>query len=352
MNRRTLSLLLICFAGCIVLVAGLIIASGLLRDRRSTFVRTFPPHPVMEGDSIVLSHNSFYLAGGSRDVIYLGNYTAPLRMLVVNLNSCDTQLVRLSIPGIDQIKFRALRLQVDSPYYYLSDGVVPKLYRGDVNSGSGGMYLSDSVYFRDRVVLLGGAVVMKSYSGRTGENILGKMMPWSPYLYFRDDVLKKQLDGVFCTDGMLRYDAASARLVYTYYYRNGFVVMDTALRVLYEGETLDTVRRVRFTVASTASGQSLSSPPYFVNQASAISGHDIFIQSAELARNEHRDAFSLASVVDVFDAGSGDYRFSFYLYHFRGKKRVNEFMVFDDRLVARYGNVLRVHELRARYFPP
>ncbi len=45
-------------------------------------------------------------------------------------------------------------------------------------------------------------------------------------------VLRKQVDGLLCTDGYLQYSKQFHQLVYTYRYRNQFICLDTNLNVV------------------------------------------------------------------------------------------------------------------------
>lgn len=342
--------------GCFVLSMGVVVMlfalSKDMRRQPGSFLREFPPHPVMEGDTLNIKYNSYYIAGGTPHTVYLGNYTAPLHLLVVNMATLDSQHVRLNVKGIEEQKFWSARVKVDSPYYYLTDGAVPVIYKGNVYDWSAEKYLYDSIYFRDIVPINSGSFAVKSLSGSTGENILGKITAWPPYRSFTDKILQKQLDGVFCTDGMMHYTKALNRLVYLYYYRNEFMVMDTSLNLLYRGNTIDTTSKARIKTATIKSENSktLSSPPHFVNTRSSVSGNWLFVNSNLLAKNEHIDAFNEGSVIDVYDLRTGTYRFSFYIYNYRGSKRMAEFRVFGNKMVVLYDKLMRIFTLRPKIF--
>lgn len=352
MKRSIILLIVGCFVLSIATVVILFAMSGIMKDTRGSFLREFPPHPAMEADSFNIRYNSYYLAGATKNNIYLGNYTAPLHLLVLNMALTDTQFVTLKIKDIQREKIKSSRIKVDSPYFYLMDGAVPVLFKGNVNDWQGKRYLFDSTFYRNLVPLNQGSFWIKSLSGSTGENILGKVTAWKPYRVFKNDILQKQLDGVFCTDGMMHYDEGSNKLVYLYYYRNEFMVMDTSMNLLYRGNTIDTTYRAKIRPATIESENSmtLSSPPYFVNKRSVVSDNWLFVNSNLLARNEHQKAFDSGSVIDVYDLTTGDYAFSFYIYHFKGVKKMSEFLVSGNKMVVRYGDVIRIWDLVPSYF--
>ncbi|MEJ0055984.1 MAG: hypothetical protein WDN75_10200 [Bacteroidota bacterium] len=212
MNRKITIGIIGCFIGSVTVVLILFLLSGELRDKRNSFLRQFPPRPVLEGDTLSLKFNSFYLAGLTPHTVYLGNYTAPLHMLVVNLDDLtDTLHVLLDVKGTEDKKFWSARVAVDSPYFYLYDGVVPAVYKGRVKDWHAERILTDSIYFREIVPLSPESFAVKSLSGRFGENILGKLTSTPPFQVFNDSILQKQLDGIFCTDGMLLNDVVSKK---------------------------------------------------------------------------------------------------------------------------------------------
>lgn len=356
MNNPTLvRWIFLTFSLSIGTVVALVVMSEELRDSSGSFLRVFPPHPVMEGDTLAIRYDSYYIAGGTPSTVYLGNSTAPLHLLEVNLETLDTVHVRLRIKNIKQQKFWAPRLQVDSPFYYLTDGAVPVLYRGNVNTWEGERYLSDSTYFRSIIPLTHRSFIVKSLNGTTGENILGKLTAWSPYPQFRADILQKQIDGVFCTDGMMHYNKALNRIFYLYYYRNEFIVIDTSLTVQYSGHTIDTnsFAKINPVLITSTHTRVLSSPPLYVNLGCHSNEHWLFIHSALRARNEAEVSFNRSSTIDVYTLPDGKYTFSYHVYPYSDKKMI-EFRVYGNRMIVLYDKLLRVFDLVPRYFntPP
>src|SRR5690606_27633545 len=80
-------------------------------------------------------------------------------------------------------------------------------------------------------------------------------------------LLQKQIDGIICTDGILVYDSEQQRLFYVYYYRNQFLCLNSTLDLLYRGNTLDTISRVKISITSQNGSheRTLATPPRIVN---------------------------------------------------------------------------------------
>jgi hypothetical protein len=335
--------------GCVV---GLVKYSESLKSAPQNFLRLFPPHPVLERDTFLLGYNSYYLAGIDSHHVYLGNYGASLHLVVANLELQDTTHVTLQFAGLDTVKFRSIRVKVVPPYVYMADGTVPVVYRARIGEWKGAPHLSDNVFFLDFLPAPNGSVSIKSLSGQTGENILGRLSDWPPYAVFNKSVLKKQLDGVFCTDGIMRFNEASNNIIYVHHYRNEVLVLDTAMNLVQRTHTLDTISRVRISTATITSenARTLASPPYFVNLRADVSANRLFVHSGLLASNEHRNAFESAAAIDVYALPEMTYQFSFYVRDYRGGHKLREFMVYDNQFVALFDTQLVVYELEPSLF--
>src|SRR5690606_28267369 len=336
----------------IAVVVALIFISGVLRDRRGSFLRLFPSHPVLEKMSYDIKYNSYYLAGGTASHIYLGNTSSPLHMLVLSTSEPDTQHVRLDIEGIMDQKFWSLRIAIDSPYFYAYDGAVPRIYKGLIRDWKAKRFPHDREYFLDLVPIGPSSFFIKSLNGKTGESMLGKITTDSPYYYFDTTLLEKQVDGVFCTDGTMQRDPLRESLFYVYRYRNEYLVLDTNLNKNATGHTIDTNSHAKVRVGLLNKGKTrqLASPPQTVNVNSSAYSDWLFIQSDVPAKNEHRSARDKASVIDVYEKLSNMYLFSFYIYDHAGKERLRQFNTSSGYFVALFDTHVTIFELRSKYF--
>lgn len=309
--------------------------------KHNSFVRLFPSHPLMEFRAYDIRYNSYYIAGGTAHHIYLGNVTAPRHMLIVNSTLKDTQHVQLNIKDMDKYNFKSINVAIDSPYFYIMDGVMPGLFRGNVSNWTAEKYIPDSAYFNLSIPLGSSSVGLRVLSTKTNQYELAKETRMQPYFETKPGLLEKQVDGMFCVDGMLHYNRELARLVYVYFYRNQFLCMDTGFNLLYRGNTIDTVSRAKIKVGNIASEQSItmSAPPLTVNKRSCTYGNWLFVNSNLLAKNESEENFNKASVIDVYDLLDGTYRFSFYLFDHE-KKKLHDLRVFDNTVYALYDHYI------------
>lgn len=353
MKRRIAIWIPACLFLSVGTVAILFIMSDIMKDNRSSFLRQFPSHVVLEGNDYDLGYHSYYIAGGTLEQIYLGNYSSPLHLLMLNRNLTDTLHIRLKVEGVMEQKFWSARVRVDSPYFYMYDGAVPRIYKGNTADWTAHRIGYDNEYFLDLEPIGAGSFFIKSLS-LSDESVVGKISAGSPHYKFTTGILQKQVDGVFCTDGTVSYNNYLAQLVYVYRYRNEFIVMDTNLNVAYRGNTIDTTTHAKINVATIAStnARTFSSPPLVVNKQSSTYKNWLFVNSDLLAKNEHPDALKEASVIDVYDLRNSKYSFSFYLFNHLGTEKLREFRVVDGGLlVALFRTSVKVYDLNKEYFP-
>lgn len=351
MKNRIAIWIVVCFVMSMGVVAVLLAASKDIRQRPGSFLRNFPPHPAREANVLDLKYNSYYIAGGTPHHLYLANYAAPLHMLIVNSTLTDTQRVTLNVKNIDKEKFWAIRIQVDSPYFYLTDGAVPAVYRGSVHDWKAVRYEHNREFFQDIVPVTPSSFFVRSLAKGTRENVLGKIQTDRPGVQLQPGILTKQVDGIFCTDGLMHYNNTRHELLYLYRYRNEFIVLDTTLAVLRRYHTIDTTTRVNIAVSEITSSArtTLASPPRIVNKHSAVWGDFLFVNSMIAARNEHPNA-TRASVIDVYNLAAGEYRLSFYIHDYMDREKLRMFGVFGDSLYALFDTHIQVWKLKHSYF--
>src|SRR5690606_2974050 len=62
-----------------------------------------------------------------------------------------------------------------------------------------------------------------------------------PMVANNDSILKKQIDGIFDSEGSLHWNDSHQNFIYVYRYRNSFQVIDKKLNHLYSSKTIDTI---------------------------------------------------------------------------------------------------------------
>ena len=160
------------------------------------------------------------------------------------------------------------------------------------------------------------------------------------------DILTKQIDGLFCTDGTLNYDPGTQQLIYTYYYRNEYILLDKDLNIVTRGHTIDTTSTAHIKVAKINSDKSvtLASPPEFVNLRSSLSGNWLFIQSPVKAINDLENEFAKNSTIDIYSVGDDKYRYSIYIPDIN-RKKISAFEVHGKNLYVIQDKFLTIFQL-------
>jgi hypothetical protein len=286
--------------------------------------------------SLELSDGAYYVAGTIDSSVYLTeNKNGNLLAFTPTLQK---KSINLTIDG--SIWTQGMRTYIDSPYVYLTDGITPALFYGKVSNWILRPYVNDSVYFKSIVPLKPSSFVLKSQSNIKKRDIL-LLQNTNPFeLILHDQLLQKQIDGSFCTDGMMHFCKSLSRFVYVYYYRNEYFCTDTSMRLLYRGHTIDTVSRAQITLDTLHSGSvAMTTPPLLVNRKSRVAGKYLLVNSNLRSRSDGFWLFKTSSVIDVYDLAKGSYTHSFYIPDYRGKKP-SDFIIANSVLYVLYQEAL------------
>jgi hypothetical protein len=348
MSRKVVVSIVSCTLLSCLLIFVLYATSHKVNSRKNNFVRLMPPGVVNFVRAVDVKYNSYYIAGATNNHIYLGNRVDPRHMLIINSLTADTQHIHFRFSS--NPKLIIPKVAVDSPYFYITDGGKPAVFNGNLNDFIPHEHKYDSAYFTEAVVIDSGTFIIRTLSNKIHEYLLAKETNNFPHIQLKCDLLQRQIDGIFCTDGMLLYDKRVAKLVYLYFYRNEFMCVDTNLNLLYRSRTIDTVRYAHIKIARLSdSSLTMAEPPLVVNKKSCVSGNRVFVNSSLVADNEDKTSFNQSSVIDVYDLRNGGYKLSFYVPD-PGKEKMRSFMVFNNTLLVLKGHHLLTYSINPRYF--
>ncbi|HZH70562.1 MAG TPA: hypothetical protein VFD80_08940 [Flavobacteriaceae bacterium] len=351
MKTKTIILLLF---GCTFFGVGLVSVLFLLSEekmqRNNAFQRRYVPHPIALEATYLLPYNSYYIAGIDATKIYLGNVTSPLHIAVLDNRLKGMETYQVSLED-REMPFRHLRTTIQDSSIYLSDGTVPVIFRGTKDSLSAQVYMKDVAFFSQLQAVGSHRFVIRSLDSENYEHMLALLSISSSGVKFQanKDLLEKQFDGFFDTDGMLLYNKNLDRIVYVYYYKNSYVVIHTDLQLDYVGKTIDTVATAQLDVIEDKAVRKLGSKTLRINGKSFTYSDYLFITSNRLGRYESEAMLDEATIVDVYSLTEGIYLFSFYVYHVNGQK-LDDFYLTDDLLVTIQGKSLQTYRLDNTYF--
>lgn len=339
-NKNIIRFVSICTVCCGLLMFILFITMGRSNATKNGFSRRVPITKLTVAEEVTLQGNNFYIAGHTSANIYLGNRKKPLDLWVGNKN------LKLQFPEKIKAVWQSSCLSVDSPYVYLSDGLSPKFFRGDLQSLNMDTFLRKSSYFTTAVNISPASFAVRAVNSVAKENMLLKVQSDSPYVITPVNTLKKQIDGVFCTDGQLKYDKTSNKLVYMYYYRNQCLVLDTNLNLIQTIHTIDTTTVAKISIAKISDqGTTFSAPPSFVNATVCLHADKIYIRSALLGDNESLAALREYDLVDVYSMTNGHYIQTYYI-PMQHKESFTEMCIIKDKLIALYSHFYVAYNLK------
>jgi len=352
--KKTLLLLIVTLLFCTGIVAFLFYYTTQ-KSFLNNFVRKLPFHALGPSKLIDLKYNNFYFAGASDTRVFLGNANAPRYVFSTDASLKDTLLIKLSAQS-REFFVKSPRIGVNNDRIYLFDGATPSIYQSKAEPGAvlrqtGG---NDQIYFTQAIALSESSFAIRTFDGFTRQHVLARKIITDnvPRLEPAQGILQKQVDGIFCTDGMFLYDREMARLIYLYHYRNEFICMDTSMKVLYRAHTIDTTTHARIKVGAIASNNSITmaAPANTVNRLSCVYKKWLFVNSNLTADNENKEASHQSSVVDIYNLeDNGAYLFSIYLFNIAGE-RMQSFGVAHGKIFAIHSHYLVNYALNPKYF--
>lgn len=330
-TKYKLLLILLSTIFAIAVVYLLFLKSEQIIHEENTFVRRFPPHLYNKSAELELKFTGYYFAGSTKDSIYLGNYTAPLNVLAVSKNLKDSKVHRITLDNYN-LPFQAALVKVNPPFFYLTDGTIPCIFKGQTSNWNATKVPNCNSRFTAFEPIDEVTAFIRTRNAVTKESTIGKLHidgNTTP-LITNDQILQKQIDGVFDCDGMLRYDYNSKKMIYTYYYRNQYMVVDKNLKLLSRNNTIDTTAtaNIQITILNNGS-RKLSAPPLMVNRLSAIAGKQLFINSSLRGHFESKKMWKQSSIIDVYNFMNQTYSHSFYI-HNLGKERPQAMLATQD----------------------
>lgn len=300
---------------------------------RNSFIRVFPPHAADEYKVAGLRYKAS-IAGISNEAFYL-RYGSELAQ--ISHDMLDTCKISIKNP-------EGYEITIDSPYFTIQSGAFSILRRGNIHDWSVDTTLPELPAFTAAQPITKSIAILQVIDLDLRKNIFVK----TNKLEKRNDILKKQVDGIFCTDGFLMYSKKENMLIYVYRYRNEIICMDTSLNVLRTFNTIDTTTVAKIEVAEAGGKITMSKPPFVVNKSACVDGSNLFVQSNLVARNEVIDDIKNKSVVDVYNIKDGSYRFSFYIAD-RDKRKLESFKVKDSILIAKFPLHIARYDLVSKY---
>ncbi|MBP0613950.1 tellurium resistance protein TerC [Chryseobacterium sp. cx-311] len=337
---RILTSLGVLLAAAFGLLVALFYSSEHIIKKENNFTRRFLMNPITETKAVTLDSEHYYFAGSSEGHIFLGS-----RALPQNLTTYSTSLSERSVIKIkpDNLKhtFRNIRVQVKAPHYYFYDGTVPVIYRGRLGAETARTLSYQDAFFTQLVALDSLRFALRTQDAVSKSLTLALLETDSPAsVKLFPEILSRQTEGLFDMDGKLAVNQDGSKLIYTYTYRNRFIVMDGGLKVLRELQTIDTTETAKVKSTRLSDGRyKMTAPPLKVNAAAYAYNDLLFNQSGLMGKYESPKSWKKAKVIDVYSTSRAHYVGSFYLYNRTGVP-LTDFMISGGYLYVLFGSEL------------
>lgn len=326
-------------------------SSEQMMHTRNPFIRRFPHHPAILSKIIDLDFNSYYLAGVGKSEVYLGNLTAPLSVTVIDsglLHKKRYQIV--TMPPRDS--FFNLKLNVLEPNFYLSDGQLPMVYQGTVNDWKAKIWTKNTAYFNAFEPISTSKAIFRAISSKDHNHVLGSFsVKDTTTLVHLQSILGSKKEGVFSTSGDLSYNSTHKKIIYTYTYKNEYIVIDPFSFRTEIRHTIDTNSHVRIKTSHNALKDEtrLASPAWIVNKMARTNKDYIFVNSQIIGRFEDKNIWNKASIIDTYNINTGAYEFSFYLTNIKDIK-MSDFIVTNEKIYIICGQHLAYFDLKKGFY--
>lgn len=332
-------------AGSAFIVIALFLSSEDTVHMKNPFIRRYPKDAIQFLKATDLVFNSYYFAGSDKQTIFLANYTDPLNLL--SLDSLGNKnKIRLFLSHRN-ILFRSIKITVRGGYVYLMDGTVPCIIKGN----TGKWNLKDSLVgiprFTAAQPMDSTTIIIRSIQGKNMSSTLGiydgRNTPTTKYF---PNLLTKQIDGIFDTDGMLLFNEELKLGVYTYFYRNQFFGFDEYGNQRFSAQTIDTTATAKIKVADLKNGmeRQLASPPRKVNSKTAVRNNLLLVHSKIRGNFEDENMWNKSSVIDVYNFQKKTYVLSLYIQGKPGQK-MHDFYLSSTHLYVLVGTKLQIYRV-------
>ncbi|MFH7018609.1 DoxX family protein [Flavobacterium sp. FlaQc-47] len=323
--------------------------SDTVTHYKNRFIRRFPQHTAQEIYQIDLSYNSYYFAGTGNGKLYLGNYTAPFQVMVLDTASRIKRNFHISLRR-KNLPFTGPKIKVLNNDFFVFEGTVPYVFKGSTKNWNADLRINSGYLFSHAQPMDSTNLAVRYLVPKSGESAIGNLdLNDTLKSKFDTSLLQKQFDGIFDTDGTLLFNEQIKKIVYVYYYRNEYMVIRPQLKINFRGSTIDTVRIARIDLIQYKNSKlkTFAKPPLMVNKIAATYGEMLYINSTLPGLYESEKLWKTASIVDVYNLNDKTYRSSFPIYDIGGKK-VKSIIIYGSFLYALIDHTLLCYKLRSR----
>ena len=324
------------------LVIILFFISESITKNANNFTRRYLQHPVTLTNEYKLEANSFYIAGVTKDRLYLGNKTAPFLVtsLPLNLNSIHKKVV---FPNSKNTIYKNLGLKFDGQFFYLHDGSVPIILRGKVDTKKCTTISFKEAYFTQLTIINDDLFAFKSQSPKDKNVVLGILNTKSGKINLCDVVKQNKSSDYFANDGLLINDPITKKLIYIYYYNSQYLILDETLNLIKIQKTISsTTNADKLGVRKSDGEYKLGIPLSVINRQAIVYNGVLFNLSYERGKFEDEKIINKNFILDLYNIETGEYIGSMIIAKKEKEKRIqflangNQFYVLRDNKIQQF----------------
>lgn len=342
MRKNTIPFILLALFVPFLLVLILYLLFGKV-PQNNGFTRKIKPLPLKLLTHIENKPYATEICGISNGNLYLGTKN-PGSLLVLDTQLQQKTLFSFSLPKNKEIA-SVFATFIDSPNVFLTANNLPGTFHHNLRTQTTTKYLFPNSVFTRSVYIGNNNFVFRGFSNGAppSEQVFYKYNFSKDIITIENQISEFTGDGGMLTDGLLNFDTLTNTLTYSFFYRNGFLCMDTNLQLINKVKTIDTFysSQIEADFVKMKSGLINTNvrPKRIVNRLSFAKGGRLYINSGLRSENENRDDFKLNSVIDVYDIKSGLYLYSFYLPKLNGES-INRFYIENNFAIVIYNTTI------------
>jgi hypothetical protein len=310
-------------------------------SKKNGFNRQFITSVLSPRKQITAPVNLMKIIGVWLGKIYFQEET-PYEILTTNFTLDSLQAIKLNVTT-DKKQGLNIRMFMQDHLLYLACRNVPAIITCDLKSGNTRNHVLPG-YFNQETMTSAEHFILRSKDYATQSHRFVKLDLNKKDSLQEDNFSDRKVIGGFENAGMLYYDTTTKQACYTFLYQNGFICMDSNMNLTLQARTIDTITHRNVKVARVARSITMKQPAQKVNYNGSISEGKLFLQSMLKADNEYELDFNENSIIDIYDLKNGDYKGSFYIPAYEGKK-AHQFQVINHQLYALYGKTVVLYDL-------
>lgn len=315
-TKNTLGIMLLVAFASIVFIILLFISSENKMHKENPFIRRFPQGSAARVAKTDLKNTNLYIAGATNESVYLTNKNAPLKVYEYDADLDNRRQYTIKLENEDY-PFKSLQLKIVYPHFFLFDKTVPVIYKGLVSDWKASIITQRQYSFSDILFTSDSTSIFSGQIPSTKVNTLAHISNQDTCSVFTNNsILQKQIDGIFDTDGTMQYSFELKKFIYTYYYRNQYIITDEQLNLESRGKTIDTISVAQIKVDKILkSGDiKMAAPPLVVNNFTTVTNNLLMVNSMLRGKFEEKKVWKNAAVIDVYDISNQTYLLSFYVF--------------------------------------